>query len=716
MSVSVPFGVDFGNFHSVLAVARNRGIDIVVNEVSNRSTPSLVGFGMRNRFLGESAKSNEMSNLKNTVGSLQRLLGARSNDPAIANEKQFVRAEITDVNGEVGVKVRFAGEQKTFSSTQLAAMYFNKLKQTAHHETKGTINDVCIAVPAWYTEHQRRAAIDAAHVAGLNAVRVVNNVTAAAVGYGVFKTDLPEDEPRKVAIVDVGHASVTVSVCAFKKGELKVLGTAWNKDFGGRNIDLAIAQHFVEVIKDKYKMDVTENAKAFARVFTAAERLKKVLSANSAAPFNVESVMNDVDVSASMTREELEEYLKPYLEQLDKPIADALAQAGLSAADLDAVEVLGGTSRVPCVKEKLSQVFGKQLSFTMNQDEAVARGAAFICAMHSPTVRVRPFKFEDVNQYSVTFSWDKIEGEDVSELEVFTRGSSYPNTKVITLFRSEDLALEARYTDVKQLPAGTDSWLGRWAIKGVKPSSTGEPVAVKIKLRQDPSGLYTVDGAYTAEEIEVEEPVETSSASATPAQTPAPEGADTPQPETRTVKKWVKRDVLNIVHSYSGIDEMSRANLLELEGQMAAEDRLVAETEDRKNALEEYIYEIRGKIDDQYAEFANDDEKAKVRSLADAAEEWLYGDGEDATKAQYIAKYEELASIGNLIRGRYLAKIEEEKQAKLAAQEAEKMRAMAEKMAEQKAQREAAAAQEAASKANDAAASEDVEVPDAPQQ
>lgn len=704
--MSIPFGVDLGNSNSVIGVARNRGIDVVVNEVSNRSTPSLIGFGVKNRYLGEQAKSNETSNLKNTVGSLKRLVGRSFDDPNIEIEKKFFTSKLADVNGLAGVHVNFQGKQHAFDSTQLIAMYLNKLKNITMHEAKGTVNDIVIAVPVWYTEVARRAIADAAVIANLNPVRVVNDVTAAAVGYGVFRTDLPEDKPRIIAICDLGHSSFTVQICAFKKGELKVLGTAYDKHFGGRDVDLIIANHFAQVFKEKYNIDVHTHAKAFSRVLAQSEKLKKILSANTSAPFNIESLMNDVDVSSSMTRDELEGYLAPFLDRIAEPIEKALAMAGVTKEQLDAVEVIGGNSRIPCVKEKMSATFGSPLSFTLNQDEAIARGAAFICAIHSPTVRVRPFKFEDINLHSVTYSWDKVPGEDLSELEVFPAGGAYPATKVITLFRSADFSIQARYTHPEQLEAGTGAHVGKWHIKGVQPSSSGEAVAVKIKLRQDPSGMFQIESAYTAEEVTEEVPVEEEKAEGEAA---TEEGAEK-EVKTKTVKKWVKRADLTIVHEHLGLTEAARAQLMELESQMTSDDKLVADTEDRKNALEEYIYYIRAKVDDEYAEFASDDEKARLREKCDAAEDWLYGDGEDATKAQYIAKYEELASIGNLIKGRYNSKLEEERQAKLAAQEAEKQRIMAEKIQQQQAEARAKAEAEAASQPKEA---EDAEMPDA---
>lgn len=672
--MSVPFGVDLGNDNTVIACARNRGIDIIVNEVSNRSTPSLVGFGQKNRFIGESAKNQQTSNIKNTVDNLKRIVGLDHSDPDFEVEKKFFTANLVpNKDGQINAKVRFAGEQKEFSSTQLVAMYLNKIKDITQKETKGNITDICLSVPVWFTEKQRRAASDACKIAGLNPVRIVNEVTAAAVGYGVFKqNDLPEDEAKKVVFIDIGHSSLQVSIAAVKRGELKVLGSAYDKHFGGRDFDYAIANHFADEFKGKYKIDVRENPKAFYRVLTASEKVKKVLSANTSAPINIESLMNDVDVSSSLTREELEEYVKPLLERVHVPIEVALKDAGLTAAEVDSIEIIGGCTRVPSLKQKLTDFFGKPLSTTLNQDEAIARGNAFICAMHSPTLRVRPFKFEDFNPYSVSYFWDK-EGEDDDHMEVFPRGGTFPSTKIITLFRKGDFEVEAKYTNKAELPAGVEPLIAKWAIKGVV-LNKGEPtIATKLKLRNDPSGFYTIESAHTVEEKLVKELVE-------PELKEGEKADEDAEPEYREVKKLVKKDELTIEIESAALPEDARQSLFETEAALVVADKLVADTEDRKNALEEYIYELRGKLDEQYSKFASDAEKSRLTELLQKAEDWLYDDGYDSTKAKYIAKYEELASIGNLIKGRYLADQEEKKQAVRQKQEAAQMAAMAEKM------------------------------------
>ncbi|OWB55027.1 hypothetical protein B5S28_g890 [[Candida] boidinii] len=673
--MSTPFGVDLGNNNTVIAIARNRGIDIVVNEVSNRATPTVVGFGIKNRSIGESGKTQQTSNLKNTVENIKRIVGLSPSSEDFEVEKKFFSTQLVDKDGAVASKVRYLGAQKEFTSTQLLAMYLGKLRDTTVKETKSVITDICLAVPIWYTEQQRRAAYDACKIAGLNPVRIVNDVTSAAVGYGVFKTDLPEEEPRKVAFVDIGHSSYSVIIGAFKKGELKVLGSAYDKHFGGRDFDKAITEYFADEFKSKYKIDIRENPKAYSRVLAAAEKLKKVLSANTQAPINIESVMNDVDVSSQLTREELEDLVKPLLERAAVPVEQALKMAGLTAEDIDVIEVIGGCTRVPSLKATLTEVFGKPLSFTLNQDEAIAKGAAFICAMHSPTVRVRPFKFEDVNSFSVSYFWDK-EEEDDDHLEVFPRGGSYPATKMITLYRNKDFKIEAKYSKPEELPAGTVTDIAKWLIKGVEVAEGEENAMCKIKVRNDPSGFYTIESAYIAEEREVEELVEN------------PDAQPEDEPVYKTVKKLVKVKDLTFEAETFSLPENVLNEFFEEESKMVMEDKLVAETEDRKNALEEYIYTLRAKLEEEYKDFASDAEKEKLSALLMKTEDWLYDDGYDASKAKYIAKYEELASLGNLIKGRYNAKQEELKQSLRSKQEAKQAAAMAEKLAADRATRE----------------------------
>ncbi|KAI0394369.1 heat shock protein Hsp88 [Xylariaceae sp. FL0594] len=691
-------GIDFGTLNTVIAVARNRGVDVITNEVSNRATPSLVGFGPKSRYLGEPAKTQEISNLKNTVGSLKRLAGRTFKDPDVQIEQQYVSAPLVDCNGIVGAEVSYQGKKQKFSSTQLVAMFLSKVKQTAAAELKLPVADVVMSVPPWFTDVQRRALIDAAEIAGLKPLRIMNDTTAAALGYGITKLDLPgpEEKPRRVCFIDIGHSNYSASVVEFQKGELTVKSTAYDRHFGGRDFNLALVNHFQREFKGKYHIDISTNPKALARVEAAAEKLKKILSANQQAPMNIESLMNDIDVNAMVTRQEFEAFVEPLLNRVTAPLEQALADAKLTKDDIDYIELVGGSTRVPAIKERIQAFFGKTLSFTLNQDEAIARGCAFGCAILSPVFKVRDFSVADIVSYPIEFSWEKdvdIPDEDTS-LTVFNKGNMLPSTKILTFYRKQPFDLEARYSNPEELPGKVSPFIGRFSVKGVKADPKSEFMVCKLKARVNIHGILNIETGYYVEEEEVEEEVKDDGEKKDADAMDTDDKKDDGKPKTRKVKKQVRKGSLPIVAGTTSLDENTKNSLLEKEAAMLMEDKLVADTEEKKNELETYIYDMRNKLDDQLADFASEEEKEKIKAKLNETEDWLYEDGEDSTKAVYIAKIDEIRAMAGPINQRYFDKVEADRQALQAKLDAE---AAAKKAAEEEA-RKAAEAQKGENK------------------
>jgi len=612
--------------------------------------------------------------LKNTVGSLKRLAGRSLKDPEVQIEQEYVSAPLIDINGQVGAEVTYKGEKVKYTATQLVSMYLSKIKATASAELKLPVSDMVMSVPAWFTDSQRRSLMDAAEIAGLKLLRLMNDTTAAALGYGITKLDLPtgEEKPRRVAFVDIGHSNYTCSIVEFRKGELSVKSTAYDRHFGGRDFDKALVEHFATEFKEKYKIDIKSNGKAMVRVQAAAEKMKKILSANQQAPLNIESLMNDVDVNGMMTRQELEALVEPLLKRAHVPLEQALLEAKLKVEDIDIIELVGGCTRVPALKERIQTFFGKTLSFTLNQDEAIARGCAFSCAILSPVFRVRDFAIHDIVNYPIEFTWEKspdIPDEDTS-LTVFNRGGVMPSTKILTFYRKENFNLEAKYAKPELLPGKTNPWIGQFTVKGVKPDSKDDFMICKLKARLNLHGILNVEQGYFVEDMEVEEPIpeekdaekkdpevsfENSSDLISPLPIPGKRSVEedelstlqceppakrshymrksslTPdlkametdaaeKPKTRKVKKQVRKGDLPVVPGTSSLDDASKIAAAEAEADMIMSDKLVADTEDKKNELETYIYDVRNKIDDTYAEFASDDEKTKLKAKLEQAE------------------------------------------------------------------------------------------------
>lgn len=607
-------GIDLGNINTVIAVARNRGVDIICNEVSNRTTPSLASFGPKNRFLGESAKTQEISNFRNTVGCIKRIIG-RSFADVNETERKFINCQLTEKDGQAAVCVQYCGEECVFSGTELMAMFLGKLKEITHAEVKNNAMDIVLSVPPYYNDRQRRALLDAAEIAQVRCIRLANENLASALAYGMPKFDLPEDNPRHVCFVDVGESAYSVTIIAFKKGQLEVKGVGYDANFGGRNFDEILAEHFCDEFMTKRNLDIRSNKKAMYRLRAACERVKKILSANAVTMLNVENIMDDVDVSAQINRTDFEAMCLPLMSRFQAPITAALAMAKLEAHQIDSVELVGGSTRVPAIKDHLMRIFGRELSTTLNQDEAIARGCALQCALQSPVFKVRDFSIQDITGQGVKYTWEPMpDAPEDFEYEVFPIGHHMPSTKMLSFKRPLPFTLNTVYS-------ATGEVFGTYVIAAPSADFTFDLSAstIKVKTRVNPSGVFSVEGA-----------------SVVPDQ--AGSGIET---------------VNLIVGAQNGsLPRKEVEAKAESEAQMHSSDKLVADTSDSRNALEEYLYDIRSKVEGDYEKFASEEEKTKLFKKVNETEEWLYGEGEEATKSVYVSRLQELKIIGGPITER----------------------------------------------------------------
>lgn len=686
-------GFDLGNLNCVIAIARNRGIDIVANEVSNRATPSLVGFqpSSGQRLIGEPAKTMEISNLKNTCHSIKRLI--ERDLSACQSEFDFISCDITD-DGKVKVDYAATSNQTSkanFSYTQLMAMLLTKLKQTAEADLGGNqqVCDVVLSIPVYYTEQQRRSLIAACQVAGLNCLRLLSDLTAAGLQWGITKTELPDtdQDAKTVAFVDLGQADFSVQISSFQRGKMVVRGVGWDSNLGGRDFDMALFNHFCEEFKQKYKIDVRSNLKAKFRLLAGCEKLKKILSANSQAPLNIECLMDDKDVSSMVKREQFELLIEPLLQRLENPIKRAIESSGLKSIDeIDCVELVGGSTRIPAVKQKIMELFGgKTLSTTLNQDECIAKGCAFMCAILSPTFRTREFKLEDMFGYPIKISHSEVPALKKSgsksssqkksqpsgqDMLVFAAYSKAPSSKQLTFYPKpgNQFVVEAEYADPSMLTgcaAGTSSWLSKHIVcedQGIpqQQDSNSSSTKIKVKVRLTPNGLFDVTQAQMFEEVEVEQPQKTEADESKPQEdkeqsTDADsEMADASEskPESPAPKTKIVAKDLPITCQLNRPSDKQIESMRELELNMIASDKLIIDTEERRNALEEFVYNFRSKIYEQYAEYVDEAQREKLSAILTETEDWLYGDGENATKSVYIAKLEEIQAMEQEIRDR----------------------------------------------------------------
>uniref|UniRef100_A0A8C7ETD5 Heat shock 70 kDa protein 4 n=1 Tax=Neovison vison TaxID=452646 RepID=A0A8C7ETD5_NEOVI len=639
-------GIDLGFQSCYVAVARAGGIETIANEYSDRCTPACISFGPKNRSIGAAAKSQVISNAKNTVQGFKRFHGRAFSDPFVEAEKSNLAYDIVQLpTGLTGIKVKYMEEERNFTTEQVTAMLLSKLKETAESVLKKPVVDCVVSVPCFYTDAERRSVMDATQIAGLNCLRLMNETTAVALAYGIYKQDLPalEEKPRNVVFVDMGHSSYQVSVCAFNKGKLKVLATAFDTTLGGRKFDEVLVNHFCEEFGKKYKLDIKSKIRALLRLSQECEKLKKLMSANASdLPLSIECFMNDVDVSGTMNRGKFLEMCDDLLARVEPPLRSVLEQAKLKKEDIYAVEIVGGATRIPAVKEKISKFFGKELSTTLNADEAVTRGCALQCAILSPAFKVREFSITDVVPYPISLRWNSPAEEGSSDCEVFSKNHSAPFSKVLTFYRKEPFTLEAYYSSPQDLPY-PDPAIAQFLVQKVTPQSDGSSSKVKVKVRVNVHGIFSVSSASLVEVLkfeENEEPMETDQnakeeekmqvdqeephAEDQQQQTPAENKAESEEMETsqagskdkkmdqppQAKKAKVKTSTVDLPIENQLLWQIDREMLnlyIENEGKMIMQDKLEKERNDAKNAVEEYVYEMRDKLSGEYEKFVSED-------------------------------------------------------------------------------------------------------------
>lgn len=550
-------GIDLGSAESYVAYVGKGLVDVVQNEMSKRNNPTLAGFTSRERLLGDAALSQIKSNAKNTCRNMKHLLGQRLDAPDVEKEKFWSTCPLAEAaDGYAGYEVEYKDEQRTFSATQITAMFLTKLREITEGWCQSKVADVVIGVPSYYSDVHRQALLDAAKIANISVLRLMNEHTATALAYGIYRSnDFDPEKPTTVVFCSMGHTIFSVSIMNFVKGKVTILCEASDK-VGGRDMDECLMREFGAQFHKKVGCDPLSNKKASFKLEDAVTKTKKVLSANYEANMSCECLMEDEDFSSQINRDTFEQMCQPMMKKVQDVLDRAKATCGIPHEQIEFVEMVGGASRVPWLKKMCSEAFGdKELSFTMNADESVARGCALQAAMLSPLFKVRDFKVEDNSPYGISLGWmgsaadaeakdasakdASAEAEDVDmklggadgeykTATVFQPGSAMNSARMLTFNRKGPFDLKAEYTDAQALVPGTPTDLGTYKIE-LAPSAEVKKVKVKAKLSIH--GIFEIENAQIVEEEEYEEvtkekrelPAEAEAATAAEEEAPKPE-------------------------------------------------------------------------------------------------------------------------------------------------------------------------------------------------
>ncbi|RLN95934.1 hypothetical protein BBJ28_00022539 [Nothophytophthora sp. Chile5] len=632
----------------------------------------------KQRFIGEAAISMARMHYESTATDVKRLIGRKFKHPEVQREIAQLAYKCVELSsGDVGVVLNYNDEPVTFSCEQVVAMILNKMQSIAAAANDNVNPAYCVlSVPGFYTDVQRRALLNATKIAGLNCLRLINEHTAIALAYGIYKSArnlFHETEPQHVMFIDLGHASYTVSIVAFVQGRLSVKSAAFDRFLGGRDFDMVIAKDAAAKFAAKFKTDPLAHPKSRLKLLSACEKAKKNLSPYgvTATHLNIECLADDRDYHSQITLDEFETFIAPLLERLDGPIERALKDAGIDKSQLTNVEIVGGGTRVASVKRHLAEVLGLDkeqqnygLSTTLNADESVARGCALNCAILSPMFKVKEFSVTDCVHLPVRVSWEdgnasaamdtaddndedvnmEVGASDDNSLVIFNRKDEYPKTKRITFRRDKTFAIDAVYDESAKsyLPPDYVMEIGKFTISGMPATEKNAEVPkIRVNVQQDMNGVFSVSSSQLMQEIKEEETAEKEAEG-----DEAKEGEEKKEKTSEPKKKRFRKVELKVQAEVGGLSAADVAAATEQELKMAQQDRVIEETFNKRNELESFVYEMRNQISDKLAGFITSAEKGSLEEKLLETEDWLYTDeGFDSTKSVYQSKLDALRKL-----------------------------------------------------------------------
>ena len=365
-------GIDLGTTNSAMAIMEGGQPKIIENIEGNRTTPSIVAVSKTGeRLVGLTAKRQAVTNPENTIFAVKRLIGRRFDDPEV--QRDLKNMPYTIVQAGDGVKVKI--QDKEYTPQEISAMILSKLKADAEAKLGEKITEAIITVPAYFDDSQRQATKDAGKIAGLDVKRIINEPTAAALAYGFDKK-----KGQKIAVYDLGGGTFDVSILEISEDTVEVKATNGDTHLGGEDFDQRLVTWIIDEFKKDQGVDLSKDTLSLQRIKEAAEKAKIELSTVTETEINQPFITSDQNgpkhLVMKLSRAKLEELVGDLVEQTIEPCKKALADAGMTVADLQEVILVGGMTRMPLVKEKVKSFFGKEPNLTVNPDEVVALGAA----------------------------------------------------------------------------------------------------------------------------------------------------------------------------------------------------------------------------------------------------------------------------------------------------------------------------------------------------
>lgn len=475
-------GIDLGTTNSAFAYMVAGKPEVITNAEGDRTTPSVVAVTKKGeRLVGKVAQRQRVTNPKNTIYGIKRLIGRKIDDPEVKHDMDIMPYKIVKKGNQAAVEM----DGKTYTPEEISAMVLSKIKADAEAFLGEKVTEAIITVPAYFDDSQRQATKDAGKIAGLEVKRIINEPTAAALAYG-----LESKKDEQIAVFDLGGGTFDVSILELGDGVFEVKSTNGDTHLGGEDFDNIIVNYLIDEFKKESGVDIRDDAAAMQRIKDEAEKAKKELSSATSTDINLPFLTADADgpkhFEHTLTRAKLEELVAPLLDRLAGPVEKALKDAKLKASDIDEIVMVGGMTRMPAVVEKVKKIFSKEPMQGVNPDEVVAVGAAIQGGVLQGDVK-------DVLLLDVTPLTLGIETMGGVRTPLIERNTTIPTSKseVFSTAADNQPQVEIHVLQGEREMAADNKSLGRFILDGIAPAPRGVP-QIEVTFNLDANGILNV--------------------------------------------------------------------------------------------------------------------------------------------------------------------------------------------------------------------------------
>ena len=602
-------GIDLGTTYSCVGVMENGKVNVISNDQGNRITPSYVAFTETGeRLIGDAAKNQLTSNPENTIFDAKRLIGREWSDKSIQGDAKYFPFKLSSKNNKPVISVMSGDSSKTLTPEEVSAMVLTKMKQTAESYLGCNVTKAVVTVPAYFNDAQRAATKDAGVIAGLDIIRIINEPTAAAIAYGLDKVSSDE---KNVLVFDLGGGTFDVSLLSVTDGVFEVLSTNGDTHLGGEDFDQRVMEYFMKVIKRKTGKDIRQDRRAMQKLRREVEKAKRALSSSHQTRIEIESLIDGEDFSETLTRAKFEELNMDLFKDTLKPVKKVLDDAELNKGDITDVILVGGSTRIPKVRQLVKEFFkGKEPRGGVNPDEAVAEGAAVqACILSGDESACGNADMVVIDTVPLSLGIETVGGV---MSKVIPRNTAIPTKKsqVFSTAADNQEVVTIKVYEGERPMTKDNHLLGKFDLTGIPPAQRGVP-QIEVTFSVNADGMLEVNARDKGSERE---------------------------------------EKIVITNDNNRLTPEDIEKMLKEAEEWAEQDKLVKEKVDAKNDLEQYSYTLKRQLEDkdQLGGKLSEGDKSKISEIVNEKLNWLK-ENEDASVEEFKSAKKEIEEISQPI-------------------------------------------------------------------